>query len=98
MAISNNFRPVQATNERSILDVETSTKMFDHGFADWQNRPFDKIETLVPVTTFVPKFEPLVHTPKETSADPVEPSVDPVKPSAVPLKPPMPYKSTNALR
>ena len=53
---------------------------------------------MVPVTTFVPKFDPSVHTPKEASADPVEPSVDPVKPSAVPLKPPMPYKSTNALR
>ena len=60
-----------------------------------------QVETLVPVTTFVPKFDPSVHTPKEPSADPadpVEPSVDPVKPSAVPLKPPMPYKSTNALR
>lgn len=98
MAISNNFRPVQATNERSILDVETSTKMFNPAFADWQNRPFDKVETLVPVTTFVPKFDPSVHTPKEPSADPVEPSVDPAKPSAVPLKPPMPYKSSNALR
>ena len=57
-----------------------------------------QVETLVPVTTFVPKFDPSVHTPKEPSADPVEPSVDPVEPSAVPLKPPMPYKSTNALR
>ena len=44
MAISNNFRPVQATNERSILDVETSTKMFNPAFADWQNRPFDKVK------------------------------------------------------
>ena len=43
-----------------------------------------QVETLVPVTTFVPKFDPSVHTPKEPSADPVEP--------------PMPYKSTNALR
>ena len=43
MAISSNFRPVQATNERSILDVETSTKIFNHAFADWQNRPFDKV-------------------------------------------------------
>ena len=93
MAISNNFRPVQATNERSILDVETSTKMFNPAFADWQNRPFDKVET-----TFVPKFDPSVHTPKEPSADPVEPLVETVKPTAVPLKPPMPYKSSNALR
>ena len=57
-----------------------------------------KVLLLVPVTTFVPKFDPSMHTPKETLADPVEPLVNPVKPSAVPLKPPMLYKSTNALR
>ena len=80
MALSNNFRPVQATNERSILNVEKSTRMFNLAFTDWQNRPFDKVETSVPVTTFVPKFDPSVHTPKEPLADPVEPLVDQVKP------------------
>lgn len=44
--ILQNFRPTQEINNREILDVETSTKIFSPRFAKPQNRPYTNIDEL----------------------------------------------------